>query len=165
MPTWPGTQIKAISFPSLAIRPFATELQPWPWLCALGKDTLFVLLTECSYGQLTLYTGYKQQRFRALRAILSGCPQGNWLSSISRSIRQIWCVFVWTFFVLNLPGTSLWGICLYNMHPSSTIMTAFTLIPISFPEALVHILYRIASTRYSFKYWCHILIQCNYSFM
>ena len=32
------------------------------------------------------------------------------------------------------------------MHPSSTIMLAFTLITISFPEALVHILNHVTST-------------------
>ena len=51
----------------LISRLFATEPQPRPWLCASGKDALFVLLTKCQDGQLVLYIGCMQQRFKALR--------------------------------------------------------------------------------------------------
>ena len=47
---------------------------------------------------------------------------------------------------LNLSSTSSWDVYSHNMHPSSTIMLAFTLITISFPEALVHILNHVTST-------------------
>ena len=49
-----------------------------------------------------------------------------------------------------LPSTSLWGVYSHNMHPSSTIMQAVTLIAVYFPEAIVHVLNHITSTQYSF---------------
>ena len=69
------------------------------------------------------------------------------------------------FWFFDLPNTSLWGVYLHNMNPSSTIRLVFTLIPTSFPEAFVHILNHITSTYYSFTCSCPILIQCKHSFI
>ena len=69
---------------------FATERRPWPWLRASGKDTLFVLSTECEDGQLELYIGRMLQIFKALRGPFVWMPTGNWLSSIFHSIRSEW---------------------------------------------------------------------------
>ena len=114
-------------------------------------------------------------------ALLLGWQQGcvtSQVGSISHSIRwewspdtrlimaqtsdRFWWVFVLHF--LNLSSTSLWGVYSHNMHPSSTVMPAFTLITISFPEALVHILNHVTAT-HSVLNVCHMLIQCNYSFI
>ena len=48
-------------------------------------------------------------------------------------------------------------IYLHNMHPSSTIMPVFTLIPISFPEALVHI-YSKSCYIHLFSFECYLFM-------
>ena len=143
----------------------------------LGKDMLFVLLTECQDGQLALYVECMQQRFKALRGRVFFFNAHRvtdlaafLIQSVAFLVQSIenegwhqadFCCF-WFF---DLPNTSLWGVYLHNMNPSSTIRLVFTLIPTSFPEAFVHILNHITSTYYSFTCSCPILIQCKHSFI
>ena len=152
-----------------------TSNMPFAMTLTLGKDALFVLLTECQDGQLVLYNrvyATKTQGIKRTCGFFFNAHRVNDLAAfLGQSVENEVLIQGWHqadffyFFLFYLPNTSLWGVYLHNMNPSSTIRLVFTLIPTSFPNRFVHILNHITSTYYSFTCSHPILIQCKHSFI
>ena len=156
--------------------PFAME--PWPWLWA----KMHCLYYECQDGHLALYVECMQQRLKALRGHVGFFLNAHRVNDLAafpiqsvaflvQSVENEVLIQGWHqadfyfIFYFYLPNTSLWGVYLHNMNPSSTIRLVFKLIPTSFPNGFVHILNHTTSTYYSFTCSHPILIQCKHSFI